>query len=120
MAFQGGLSADSHLVEIDGAPVADANIQEVPVLDLFALPGHHDLIKMDIEGGEWPVLGDPRLARLDADMIVLEWHAQGCPVRDPRAHVIRLLREAGYGELYEPLEPSHCGMFWARRDAASA
>jgi FkbM family methyltransferase len=118
MAFRGGLSADSHLIETEGEARVDERVQEVPVLDLFALGGDYDLVKMDIEGGEWGVLADPRMARFDADILVLEWHTQGCPEPDPRAHVIRLLREAGYGERYEPIEPSHCGMFWARRDAA--
>jgi FkbM family methyltransferase len=122
MAFRGGLSADSHLVDVEAdsdSPAANSGMQ-VPVEDLFALDGHLDLVKMDIEGGEWAVLADPRMADLDADLIVLEWHDQGCPDADPRAHVIRLLRDAGYGELYEPMNASHCGMLWASRNAAPA
>ncbi len=122
MAFRGGLSADSHLVDVEtglesGAANGDV---EVSVSDLFALEGHRDLVKMDIEGGEWAVLADPRMAELDADAIVLEWHDQGCPAPDPREHVISLLTDAGWGELYETIEPSHCGMLWARRVAAPA
>jgi FkbM family methyltransferase len=120
MAFRGGLSADSHLVDVESDSAAGAanGDVEVPVADLFALEGHRDLVKMDIEGGEWAVLADPRMADMDADVIVLEWHDQGCPAPDPRAHAIRLLREAGYRELYETIEPSHCGMLWGRRSAA--
>lgn len=117
MAFRAGLSADSHLVALDGESGAAGGDVQVPVVDLFAIDGRHDIVKMDIEGGEWGVLADPRLAQLDADVLVLEWHTQGCPTPDPRAHVIRLLRDAGFTELHEPLEPSHCGMFWARRGA---
>jgi FkbM family methyltransferase len=122
MAFRGGLSADSHLVDVESGPGSGAanGEVEVSVADLFALEGHRDLVKMDIEGGEWAVLADPRMAELDADAIVLEWHDQGCPAPDPRAHVISLLRDAGWGELYETIEPSHCGMLWARRTAAPA
>ena len=123
MAFRPGLSSESHLLDVEagshGGTAVDG-VVEVPVEDLFALDGHLDLVKMDIEGGEWTLLADPRMARLDADLIVLEWHAQGCPAPDPRAHVISLLRDAGYGELYEPIEPSHCGMLWARRSPAPA
>lgn len=122
MAFRGGLSADSHLVDVEsgtGSGAANGDVA-VSVADLFALEGHHDLVKMDIEGGEWAVLADPRMAELDADAIVLEWHDQGCPAPDPREHVIRLLTDAGWGELYETIEPSHCGMLWARRTAAPA
>jgi len=122
MAFRGGLSADSHLVDVEsGSRSSAANGDvEVAVADLFALEGHRDLVKMDIEGGEWAVLADPRMAELDADAIVLEWHDQGCPVPDPRDHVIRLLRDAGWRDLHETIEPSHCGMLWARRTAAPA
>lgn len=122
MAFRGGLSADSHLVDVEsssGSSTANGDV-EVAVADLFALEGHRDLVKMDIEGGEWAVLADPRMAELDADAIVLEWHDQGCPAPDSRDHVIRLLRDAGWTELYETIEPSHCGMLWARRTAAPA
>lgn len=125
MAFRGGLSADSHLVDVDDSDSGLANGDtEVSVADLFALEGHRDLVKMDIEGGEWAVLADPRMPDLDADVIVLEWHEQGCPVPDPRGHAIRLLRDAGYGELYETDESSpwdqscHCGVLWAHRSAA--
>ncbi|HUA06229.1 MAG TPA: FkbM family methyltransferase [Solirubrobacteraceae bacterium] len=123
MKFRPGLSSESHLLDVEAgshATPAAEGVVEVPVEDLFALAGRLDLVKMDIEGGEWSLLADPRMARLDADLIVLEWHAQGCPAPDPRAHVICLLRDAGYGELYEPIEPSHCGMLWARRSAALA
>jgi FkbM family methyltransferase len=122
MAFRGGLSADSHLVDVEsgsGTSAANGDV-EVPVADLFALEGHRDLVKMDIEGGEWAVLTDPRMAELDADAIVLEWHDQGCPAPNPREHVIRVLTSAGWDELYETIEPSHCGMLWARRTAAPA
>ena len=87
----------------------------MPVADLFGLGGHYDLMKMDIEGSEWSVLGDPRMTGLDVDLIVLEWHEQGCPAPDPRGHVVRLLREAGYGELHEASDLGTCGVFWARR-----
>jgi FkbM family methyltransferase len=122
MAFRGGLSADSHLVDVESSsgPSAANGDVEVSVADLFALEGHRDLVKMDIEGGEWAVLADPRMAELDADAIVLEWHDQGCPAPNPREHVIRLLTQAGWGELYETIEPSHCGMLWARRSGAPA
>lgn len=117
MAFRGGLSADSHLVDVEvgsGSVALEGDV-EVPVADLFGLGGHYDLMKMDIEGSEWSVLGDPRMTGLDVDLIVLEWHEQGCPAPDPRGHVVRLLREAGYGELHEASDLGTCGVFWARR-----
>ena len=51
------------------------------MVDVFAtLEGHVALLKIDIEGAEWAILEDPRLAALDAEAIVLEWHAMGCPI----------------------------------------
>jgi hypothetical protein len=36
---------------------------------------HIDLLKIDCEGAEYEILMDPRFAGLDADNLVLEWHA---------------------------------------------
>ena len=80
----------------------------LPVVDVFELARGCDHIKMDIEGGEWPILRDPRLADLDARTIVMEWHLRNAHVQQPRDEAERLLRSAGY-------EVVHCGreQFWA-------
>ncbi len=46
------------------------------MLDLFALLGGEriDLLKLDIEGGEYPLLADPRFAALRPRALVMEWH----------------------------------------------
>jgi FkbM family methyltransferase len=36
--------------------------------------GPIDLLKMDIEGGEYPILADERFPDLDCKMLVMEWH----------------------------------------------
>jgi FkbM family methyltransferase len=88
----------------------------VPVVDLFAQPGA-DLVKIDIEGAEWAILEDPRLSRLAAQVIVLEWHALTCPRPDAGAYARRLLADAGY---VRQVEPPHRfdsnGVLWAMRD----
>ena len=87
----------------------------VPVIDLFAEPSA-DLLKMDIEGGEWPILSDPRLARLGAQVIVMEWHALGCPDPDPAQHASRLLARAGYVHQHHgPARFASNGTLWAWR-----
>jgi FkbM family methyltransferase len=49
----------------------------VPVVDIFELIGsaHIDLLKIDCEGAEYDILMDPRFRALDADNLVMEWHA---------------------------------------------
>ena len=68
---------------------------EVAVLDLFSQPPF-DLLKIDIEGAEWPILADRRLASYPARAIVLEWHRRMCPALDPRLHARQMLATAGY------------------------
>src|SRR5689334_53899 len=49
---------------------------EVPVVDVFEAIGSQpiDILKIDIEGGEYSLLADPRFAQLDVRYLVLEWH----------------------------------------------
>jgi FkbM family methyltransferase len=49
----------------------------VAIVDIFEqLAGLQaiDLLKMDIEGGEYPILGDDRFAELKVRQLVMEWH----------------------------------------------
>lgn len=116
ISFAAGLFADSHLAT-DAEADAPATIT-VRCADLFAEDHDVDLMKMDIEGGEWPILADPRLAELQADMLVLEWHARGCPEPDAHAAVLRLLRAAGYTGLEEVEIGAENGLLWAWREGA--
>ena len=72
---------------------------DVKVLDLFAQPPA-DLLKIDIEGAEWAILGDTRLVEHPAHAIVLEWHRRMCPGPKPR-HAARALLEVGGYEAIE-------------------
>jgi len=106
-------SSSSSLVD-DLAPDTFA----VEVVDLFPqLEGRRiDLLKIDIEGGEYEILADPRFDRLEIDAIVMEWHSRGGGIADKRWCEDRL---AGLGFATEEIftEPTH-GMFWARRSVA--
>ena len=109
--FSAGLFADSHLgVNGDSAITVD-------VTDLFSLDHAVDLLKIDIEGGEWPVLLDDRLPTLGARVIVLEWHGQRCPEPAPRDTAVRRLRAAGYTSFDDgPYDPhADVGVLWAWR-----
>jgi FkbM family methyltransferase len=68
---------------------------EVARRDIFPLMDV-DLVKFDIEGGEWAILNDPRFARVRPTVVVLEYHPYLCPEEDALACAIRLLGESGY------------------------
>lgn len=85
------------------------------VIDIFPLlSGEHvDLLKMDIEGGEYEILADERFSELQIDAIVMEWHTRGGGINDKRWCQERL---GSLGFVIDDIftEPSH-GMFWATR-----
>jgi len=87
----------------------------VDVFDIFPLlMGRRiDLLKMDIEGGEYEILGDRRFGELSIAAIVMEWHARGNGIDDKKWCQTRLLR-LGY-EIEEIFNEPKSGMFWARR-----
>jgi hypothetical protein len=55
-----------------------------------------DLLKMDIEGGEWAILQDVRLGETSLRAVVVEFHPWGCQEPDPEACARRLLSKAGF------------------------
>ena len=86
----------------------EAGAVEVPGLDIFPFLDDVDLLKMDIEGGEWSLLADPRFGAARA--VVLEYHPMMCPGPDPRVLVKELLSARGYEVIVDD-EP----MAWAVR-----
>ena len=60
------------------------------------------------------------MRELDADAVVLEWHASGCPEPDARATAMRLLREAGYDRIEESENFPNRGLLWAWRAGGDA
>jgi FkbM family methyltransferase len=111
--FAAGLLSEARIAE----PGEDGTI-EVPMVDVFAEDHQVDLLKMDIEGAEWPILTDPRLPELGARAVVLEWHTRGCPDPEPHAAAVRLLQAAGYTRTLDvgELSPhSTDGVLWAWR-----
>jgi FkbM family methyltransferase len=75
---------------------------EVPVVDVLPDLLAADLVKIDIEGAEWPIVTDPRFRELRARVVALEYHARDCPADNPRALAEQALRGAG-------LEVGHAG-----------
>ena len=86
--FQAGGFAESHLG--DHGDLAEAR-------DVLPLMDEADLVKMDIEGGEWPILTDPRLATVSTRALVLEYHPRRLPgPRPARASRRTALHAAGF------------------------
>ena len=87
----------------------------VDVVDVLPLLERADLVKMDIEGAEWPILADSRFGTLGIRSIVLEYHPEGAPQPDTAHEATRLLRDAGFtvGDPFEVNGP--VGLLWAWR-----
>jgi FkbM family methyltransferase len=110
--FVGGQAALSR-VPLPGDVTGDTATLTVPMVDVFPYLEGVDLLKIDIEGGEWALLADPRFAA--ARVAVLEYHPPGCPEPDTHAAARRLLE--GHGYTFVPLfeHPGGVGMAWAFR-----
>lgn len=108
MRFVGGQGGRSHVAEASEGGV------EIPVRDVFPLLAEVDLLKLDIEGGEWPILADARLAANGLKAICLEYHEYMCPAPDPTTEVRRRLEAAGFA-IAELREEPPGGVLWATR-----
>lgn len=111
MRFVTGAGSESH----EAHPDERAGSTEVPVTDAFELLANADLVKIDIEGGEWALLGDARLARIPARAVVLEHHGRLCPAFPPRQAATDLLQAAGFRTSPAGAEVNGVGMLWGWR-----
>jgi FkbM family methyltransferase len=108
VTFLQGQETESRIVDEAGPGTVTLPLEDV--LPEFA---EADLVKLDIEGGEWALLEDERFAA--ARTVVLEYHPPGCPEPDTHAAARRLLE--GHGFTFLPLfeHPGGVGMAWAHR-----
>ena len=113
--FAAGHQELSRVVGVGGIAEAGTALIDVEVVDAFALAAGADLLKIDIEGAEWAILRDPRLATLDVPALVMEWHAAGSGVAAPREEAERLLRTAGFAVLHHGRRLGEAGELWAYR-----
>jgi FkbM family methyltransferase len=111
-SFETGLLSESRLA---AAGHRSTNTIEVSVVDLFEQPPV-DLLKIDIEGAEWAILGDARLASHPARALVLEWHSRMCPAPKARHAARGLLETAGYEVIdADRSETLSNGVMWGLR-----
>jgi FkbM family methyltransferase len=116
VAFAGGRSSRSRRAE-----AGEAGATPVEAVDVFPYLDQADLIKIDIEGGEWELLGDERFASLPATAIALEYHRFRCSENDPQRAAIAAFQAAGYRTLSKPERAAPpdphegLGLIWAWR-----
>jgi FkbM family methyltransferase len=108
LSFAAGRSSGSQ-VTAAGEP----GTIELEARDVLPALGDADLVKIDIEGSEWPILTDERFRALDVPVMVLEYHPQQCPGPDPRATVEELLAGQGYALTDIWHDSAGVGMLWA-------
>jgi FkbM family methyltransferase len=88
-------------------------------VDVFDYLDGIDLLKVDIEGAEWPLLADPRFREAPARAIVLEYHSDGCPHPDAGPAAAEALEAAGYETLPGTTKPVYgAGVLWGVRLSA--
>lgn len=107
VAFVTGWGGGSHLAR-QGEPG-----EPVPSRDVFADLDACDLAKIDIEGGEWPILADPRMTTLHHTVIVMEYHRVGAPHLPAREAAVTQLRAAGFATGYGSANYWGHGTLWA-------
>jgi FkbM family methyltransferase len=91
----------------------DAKAVSVPVIDVLPLIADADLLKIDIEGSEWPILADSRFETVSARAVVLEYHPQSAPGPAPAEAAAGLLRDAGF-TVGKPFDVrGDAGVMWA-------
>ena len=108
VSFEPGQVALSHVGEGGSARVA--------MRDVLARVAAADLVKMDIEGGEWAILLDDRFGQGGPRAVVLEYHPYMAPAGlAPRERVEERLAACGYR--LSPIwhRPDGYGMLWAWR-----
>lgn len=123
LRFVAGLGSNSRLAREDESEGTIA----VRARDVFPYLDDVDLLKMDIEGGEWALLGDERFARVRPRAVVLEYHSLMCPEENPKRAAAELLARAGYevspaaSDRNPDDEPFWgMGVMWAWQDSTAA
>lgn len=90
-------SGKSRLSACGSASHLGAEGEEVTVVDVFGMLSSEriDILKMDIEGSEYEILGDPRFEKFAPTVIAMEWHCTP-EHRDGRQWCLQRLHALGY------------------------
>ena len=106
VGFAAGQGSGSRIA--DGFPLT-------PAVDVMPLIRAADFVKCDIEGGEWPILTDHRLAGVGPTLLVMEYHRRFPGDRNAASEAQRCLKRAGFTVI--KVMPNHWGhgIIWAQR-----
>jgi FkbM family methyltransferase len=110
VAFTVGQATTGHIGE-EGEP----GTVTVTGIDVFPLIAGIDVLKLDIEGAEWPILSDPRFVKAGVPVVVLEYHPQGAPSSYPEEDMRRILAGAGYTSWRTHAAHQGTGIMWGLR-----
>ncbi|HVT75419.1 MAG TPA: FkbM family methyltransferase [Acidimicrobiales bacterium] len=86
----------------------------VRTADVLPAMAECDFLKLDIQGGEWPLLMDKRFEGLSAAAFVLEMHPRAAPMPDPLSWVTKRFTRLGFRLI---VLPAHGGerVIWGSR-----
>ena len=90
LRFAAGYAGRSH------AASSDEEATVVPMIDVLPMLQDVDVLKMDIEGGEWPILTDDRFNATPVKVLYLEYHSLHAPSEDPSGLVRGILNRGGF------------------------
>jgi len=92
--------------------IASDGDTSIATVDVFPYVANADLVKMNIEGSEWDVLRDPRLADTSASWMV-EYHDIASPDPDIYGLAKSLFEVAGYTVRRASQSGERNGLLWA-------
>jgi FkbM family methyltransferase len=112
--FAAGRGSSSRLAAIDAPDAID-----IPARDVLPELAQVAFGKVDIEGAEWEILRDPRLAAAGPAVLVVEYHGEHGRAANEAE---QLLRAAGYEVALHPekLGAPGIGIIWGWRQEGSA
>jgi len=84
------------LSRVLGPDEDDAGALTLPSVDVLPMLDRADVVKIDIEGAEWPILEDARFAATSARAVVVEYHPAAGLAAPPHDAATGLLERAGF------------------------
>jgi FkbM family methyltransferase len=96
------------------ADTAEGSTFPIVVRDFFEEIGQEkiDLLKIDIEGGEYPILLDQRFEQLSVQLLVMEWHNTS-EIDNGFKWCSGRLKSMGYSVVEGKLNYENAGTLWA-------
>jgi FkbM family methyltransferase len=102
----------SSFMVVGDAPPGE-NVVSVEMRDVLPAICGAEFVKIDVEGGEWPIIADARFAADPPRVVVLEYHPAELAGVDRRAEAEQILTDAGMRTALIPgTEREGYGMLW--------